>query len=435
MKQTKKIVQTLALDNMNPGDKMNISFQELAKLGLGAEALGEGGHLAGKLAMQGQITIERDKNDPNKFIFTSGADLLVGVEAEGDIGVPGASASGEIGAGSTLSLEMDFSKKGEATNTALFFARSSLPFLDGADQLSENFAGKDIIPGDSTGKFIGDHFKSADIHMGTSKEFGITIGEYLNLPATIKNNMTGNFKLERNKNEKGDTTSWDLTSSIDVSGGFNINNFEGEDLIGVKTKLLEGQVTGSLENKITLDMTGDEEKLTSEMSVKFNLEGQLKTEANLLKTKGINLEVSGSISNIMENLSEKDKAQLQEALTSKDYESVYKICHNALDNPSIQFQSKINTFETTYLEVGVGGEAYAPAGGGGGQISGGYEYISPISSYEGSFSMNDDGVEIKGSNYEYGTTQEGSEGTFKISWSQILPQLEENRPEDSQFIA
>ena len=449
------IIDALHLDKMNPGDKMKLSAKTLADLGLGAQ-LNEYG-ISGSVVAGGnvQYTLERDRNNPNCYRIAGGGELLGGIKADG--GTVGLKAGDKVlaGFGGNITLEMDFSKKGEVTNTALFAARSMIQtaadtsaravpgpgnvassgvsMLDKADTLAENL-GTDLLPGDSSLKFMHDHFKSIEVQGGIGAEFSSSLGECLGLDNKITEKLAAGGKLERRTDpQTGKTVSWDVTGSISGTADINSDVFAGNDALKLKTKA--GNLHGGISLEETFHFPVDEngkldaEKINSDIALKLNVGGEIHTPSFMAKdvkdsitTGGIEFKGSASLKNILNSMPDEYRNEMKEAIEQKDYKKVQDICLKVL--PNVKFDGKVETFERTNLEAK--GKLSAKDGVGGGvEGSAGMDYVATRSSYEGSLTLDSKGIHTKGSHYENGIKDQGGDQIYDISWEEFAGKLEE----------
>jgi len=422
----KKIIEELKLDSLQPGEKMTISGEALAKVGVGLEGVADAKIEGGSNI---NFTIERDLEDPNKFVLTTGAGMILKISGEGNE-VSGSGIKGEGGTefGGSLALEMDFSKEGEATETGAFLLRSALMAAGSLDETGvvktaadtletlAQFAG---LPGNPT-DFIINHFKSLEVSKTDNKQVALELGKVLKLKPELVANLSTGGKLEHN-----DDGSWTSTASVGTGLAFNLKGAvsigpEGE-VPGVK---VEGGVEtslASLEGNLSLEqsLTLKDGELIPETVFKMGLSGKG-------RGKGVEAELSISLSNLKAlNLKDVNAVDdLTKAIERGDYDLARDIFkERILPDPNLKLNGSYRTFETTQVEAELNVEVIEGAGGGG-QIKGGYENEKTLSSHEGSVTFDREGISFEGTHYENEVKQEGDE-PFRITWQDMSGEMSE----------
>ena len=433
----KTIINALHLENMQPGDKMKLSAKVLADLGLGEEVFGEGADVSIECGSNVQYTLERDKKNPNCYRITGGAEALLGVKAGASLVAAGESARADLVSGGSVTLQMDFSKKGEATNTALYAVRSALQsgnapitMLDKLDSVAEGL-GADLLPGDSTGKFLSDHFKSLKVEGGITGELGAKLALGLGLDSKLLAELSAGGRLERQIDpQTGKTTSWDVTGFLAGSAALNYDKFL--PLIGPDVLRLQSN-QANIQGKLALEETThipvgedgklDLDKMNSDIALKVNL-GAEADILNGIKTNGFELEGSASINNILTlpSIPAEYREQMKEAYEKKDYAKFQDLCVKVL--PDIKLSGKLETFERTNMAIK--GKVSGKEGVGGGvEGTAGMDYIATQSSDEGNITLDAKGLHTKGAHYEHGIKDDNENKAYDMTWEEILRTVQE----------
>ncbi len=409
----KNILNSLKVDLMKPGEKMTLSGKNLLKFGIGEEQIAK--LQAGK-GFNIEISLERDKKDPNKFVLTTGSgekSLLSGDVAKSAAGGAGAKGEANLETGTKWSFDLDLSKKDEAKNMAGFLAHAGLSAM--SDQISSlapvgnimtklEVLGIEQIPGvNIPGEpvdFIKNHFKSVEFDGGAGSNFSAGVAMVVGQEASIVDKLKGGGKLEIN--DKGGYT---FTTGLSKEGSISLDNlikgdfdskFPGLEIEGTLSKT-DASLTGklSLEEVMTLNKDGSSQ---SDTVFKINAEGE-KNFGDLMN-KGAELELSTSLSNLIKTLPPDVGTELKSAIDNKNYDDAKKIFQEKvmdnLLNPSVEVDSKLRTFER-FDTTGESGLGYTNVKGAGVKIESTFEREIPTSSFEGKARLDKNGISFSAS--------------------------------------
>lgn len=365
---------------------------------------------------------------------------------------------------------MDFSKKGEVTNTALFAGRNVLQkaadaastvtsnpapsygvwAVDKADTVAEQL-GTDLLPGDSSTKFFMDHFKSMEVEGNVGSGLKLLLGECSGLDTEITNKLATGGKIERQTDPvTGKTSSWDVTGYVGGSTDINADRFYGIPGISeVKSKA--GNAHGGLTMEDTFHIPVNENgipdpsKIEKDVSLKVNMGMEVNppgilTNDGIVKdhttTRGVEFEGSISIENLLKlpKIPAEYRKEMKEAYDNGQYDKLKQLCARVL--PDIKFEGNVETFERT--NAAVKGNIDVKEGVGGGvEGTAGMEYISTTSTHEGSITIDSEGIHTEGASYKDGIKDYGTEKPYDISWQDIAGGLEKYAPaiEQAQTIS
>ncbi len=337
------LIDVLGLDNIKPGEKRSFAAGGLAKVG----AFGSLG-----LGANAKVSVERDKTDPNKFNFV--VELEPKGKAGADVKALGEGGEGKLSASAkaTITLQSDFSKKGEATNFAFFAAQTGLsaliPPIAPSLLILESIPGVNL-PGEPI-DFIRSHIKSLELGTGVSGDVAAQAVALVGADASVGAKLAYGGKVDFN-----DSGTYTITGNIGVSGKAEGNVLAGVPTVAISVPGVSGEATLSLER--VLEVGKDGKTISDDKKIKLSTRGQI-------DKRGVEYEFSTTLKELASQVPAEVGNRLKEAVSKGDSAKVAEILQKEiLPNINVNFDVKERSFtsdkETRNVDLsllGTGGE-------------------------------------------------------------------------------
>lgn len=320
----KFIIDTLGLDNIKPGEKLSFAAGGLAKIG-GFGSLG--------LGANAKVSVERDKTDPNKFNFV--VELEPKGKAGADVKALGEGGEGKLSgsAKATITLQSDFSKKGEATNFAFFAAQTGLsaliPPIAPSLLLLESIPGVNL-PGEPV-DYVRSHIKSLELSTGVSADVTAQAVALVGADASVGAKLAYGGKVDFN-----DSGTYTVTGNIGVSGKAEGNVLAGVPGVAISVPGISGEATLSLER--VLEIGKDGKTISDDKKIKLSTRGQI-------ASRGVEYEFSTTLKELESQVPAEVGNRLKEAVSKGDSAKVAEILQKEiLPNFNVNFDIKSRSF-------------------------------------------------------------------------------------------
>ncbi len=369
----KFIVDKLNLDDVRPGESVTLEMTASASVAaiLGVEA-------GTKLS----VTATRDTQNPDQFTFSVG----VGGELKGKVDAEaGAGGEAEIGVGGEAKIEfkMDLSKKGAATELAVFAGQSALIStspLGGAMfatlKAAEGLVGRNLI--DDPTDFLGKYMTSVELKGETSLtgELAAVLGP--GLSAKVKGYLQGGVKLSFNTPREGQYT---LSTGVAVGTEGVLQAAGGvEGAASAKVDIGGGKAELGFTQEIVLDREGREiqKKYIAQLELAGNI-GNPSVNAGASVSLAIDLSSPA--------ISPEIRSQMARALREGDLQRARELFQNNVLRDS-QLTASVKVHGTTK----VGGSIEIEPAGTGIQLGGSISNKRLL--FEGQVSLSSQGITI-----------------------------------------
>jgi hypothetical protein len=367
----KAVINALGLDNVAPGGKVKVEVEATGDL---AAVLGV------EVGAKVNVSVERNKDNPNEYSLKLGGGASVDGEVTGDTTGGEANGTAGVGAEGAIELKVDLSKKGAATELAAFGAHTgvlaALPApIAGAALALEQIPGVNL-PGEPV-DYIKKHLSAVEVGVDghLSQEIGAVAGagvtgaakQYLKAGGRIEFNDDGSLTVKRNVAFGGEAT-----ATAGVGGaGFDAN-----------VRLAGGSGEIAFEESINLK-PGNPPRETGR-SYKAEI------------TIGANVGKNGGEAKISIDLQTLPPGQVRNevlgALKRGDLNGAKAALQNALANSQVKGTLQVSS--TTTHAGSVEGEVSVGGVGGGVEVGGSVTTSTPVG--EASITVNKNGFTVNG---------------------------------------
>jgi hypothetical protein len=327
----KVAIDFLGFDNFKPGEKRSVSANGLAEIGQGLY-LGAGG--------AGKVTVERDLAEPSKFRLTIESEAKLEVGLSEKFAKEGAEEKVSSGGKITTTVEIDISKKGEATELAAFAAQVGLatvaaPIATGL-LIAEQIPGVNL-PGEPI-DYLRSRVKTLEISNGLSPQVTAEIATLYGIEGTLAGGVGAGLKIDFEKDGSKVVTG-SLNTSAKAEAKFEV----GTPVIALDVAGAGVEATVSLERSRVFDKTYKVTK--DDTKIKLVTKTQIPT-TDVGVSKIAELELSVSLTDLVSQVSPGVGKKFKDAVFSGNTSDVAKILQEEIlpnFNLNLEAKSKISS--------------------------------------------------------------------------------------------